>query len=202
MNQPILRWATLLKFSAASLFCLLISACATTSSSSTSSGSSTPSVNTQTEPGLNYSQYKTFAMLPLAKESPASDPGLMARISEPAHAAVVQALAAKGLKEADMAAADLAVTLHGRSVPKVQTTDWGYKSGPNYGKRQVMSAERDIEVEHYDERTLTIEIFDNHTKQQVWSGAKSANTTGKLEAAKLQDAIRSVLASFPAGSKP
>ena len=173
-----------------SLALILLSACA-----------SAPPVKTSTEPGLDYNRYRSFALLPLPKDGPASDPGLMSRIAEPAHAAVVEALSAKGLKEADMSAADLAVHLHGRSVPKTQTTDWGYKSGPDdYGRRQVMSAERNVEVEHYDERTLTIKIFDNRTKQQVWSGAKTANTTGRLDARKLQEAIHTVLASYPGGS--
>jgi hypothetical protein len=40
-------------------------------------------VHTQATPGIDYSQYHTFVLMPLPTASPVSDPGLMARISEP-----------------------------------------------------------------------------------------------------------------------
>lgn len=173
------------------LLMLFVSACATT-----------PEVQTKAEAGSNFSGYKTFALLPLPTTGPASDPGLMERISRPAHDAVVQALTAKGLSESSLSTADLAVHLQGQSIPKTKVTDWGYKPGPTYNGRVIASsAQRDVDVEKYDERTLTIDLLDNRTKEQVWTGAMSANTTGPVQVSRLQEAIHQILAKYPGGAK-
>src|SRR6476660_5854677 len=76
-------------------------------------------VHTQATPGIDYSQYHTFALMPLPTASPVSDPGLMARISEPARQATIEALVAKGLSQSDQQHADIAVNLKGQFLPKV-----------------------------------------------------------------------------------
>src|SRR5262245_51950018 len=80
--------------SAAFALILFASACATTSS--------TPDVKTNSQPSHDFTGYHSFALLPFPTTDPPNHPGLMARISGPAHDAVVQALTAKGLKESDL----------------------------------------------------------------------------------------------------
>ncbi|HWW01950.1 MAG TPA: DUF4136 domain-containing protein [Candidatus Acidoferrum sp.] len=172
-----------------SVLVLLLPACSTT-----------PKVQTQANPGADYTRYHTFALLPLPTTGPASDPGLMLRVAGPARQAAVEALAAKGLTEADRAQADLAINLRGQSLPKVEVTDWGYRAVPVYGRwgRYYGSVGyRSVDVRTVEERTLSIEIFDNRTKELAWVGWSTSQTSGPIKLEKLQQAIRNILAKFP-----
>lgn len=167
--------------------------------------STMPKVQTQAKAGAEYSIYRTFALLPLPATGPANDPGLMLRIAEPARQAVIEALTAKGLAQADRDKADIAVNLRGQSMPKVEVTDWGYHSVLVYGRwggyRGVVGY-RDVELRSVQERTLSVEVFDNRTKEVVWVGWCKTEREGKIKVEKLQEAIRRILAEFPAGSTP
>jgi hypothetical protein len=165
--------------------------------------STTPRVQTQAKPGTDYSRYRTFALMPLPITGSASDPGLMLRVAEPARKAVVESLAAKGLTETDRAQADISLNLRGQSLPKVQVTDYGYSSGVVYGRAgryYGYRGYRDVEVNNYEERTLSIEVFDNRTKELSWAGWIKRDATGPVDVERLQAAIRNILSKFPAGA--
>jgi len=160
--------------------------------------STTPKVHTQAQPGADFARYRTFALMPMPATGPASDPGLMLRIAEPARRAVVEALTGRGFTEADRAQADIAVNLRGSSLPKVEVTDWGYSRTAytrRYGPVPVHVGE--VDVRSYEERTLTAEIFDNRSKELIWVGWTKREARGQVNVQKLQDAIRNVLAEFP-----
>jgi hypothetical protein len=164
--------------------------------------STTPKVQTQAKPGGDYSSFRTFSLMPLPASGPASDPGLMLRVAEPARQAVIEALTAKGFTPGDRANADFAVNLRGQSIPRVEVTDWGYHAVPTYGRWGAYRAVgyRDVDVRTVEERTLSIEIFDNKTKELAWVGWTKSETTGPVKTEKLQAAIRAILAKFPPGS--
>jgi hypothetical protein len=167
--------------------------------------STTPKVHTQAKPGADYTRYRTFALMPLPATGPASDPGLMLRLAGPARQAVVEALAAKGLTEADRAQADIAVNLRGQSLPKTEVSDWGYRAVPVYGvmgRRYGYAGSRDVDARSYEERTLNIEIFDNRTKELAWAGWSTSEASGEIKVEKLQEAIRRILAEFPPAANP
>jgi len=129
----------------------------------------------------------------------------MLRVAEPARQAVVEALAAKGLTVTDRAQADIAVNLRGQSLPKTEVSDWGYRAVPVYGvmgRRNGYAGYRDVDVRNYEERTLTIEIFDNRTKELAWVGWSKSEAVGEIKVEKLQEAIRRILARFPPGAAP
>jgi len=162
--------------------------------------STTPKVYTQPKPGAAFSRYHTFALMPLPTASPASDPGLMLRVGEPARKAAVEALTAKGLTEADQAQADLAINLKGQFLPKVKVTQYGYVAGPTYqrlGGYQGGYRYSGVDVDNYEERTLTIEVFDNHTKELTWVGWSKRDSSEQVDVEKLQAGIRSILAELP-----
>jgi hypothetical protein len=162
--------------------------------------STTPKVHTQAKPGTDYTRYRTFALMPLPAQGPANDPGLMLRLAEPARLTVIEALAAKGLAETGRAQADIAVNLRGAALPKVEVTDWGYRAVPVYGRwgRYYGSVGyRDVDVHSTVERTLSIEIFDNRTKELAWVGWSTSEAGGTIKVEKLQQAIRNILAKFP-----
>jgi hypothetical protein len=173
---------------------LLLTSCATT-----------PKVQTQAKPGGDYSQFHTFALLPLQASGPAADPGLVLRVAEPVRQTVTETLTAKGFTLADRAQADFAVNIRGQSMPKVEVSDWGYQGVPAYGYwgRYRAYVYRPPEVRTVEERTLSVEIFDNRTKELAWVGwTKSESYGGQVKFEKLQEAIRAILAEFPPTPKP
>jgi hypothetical protein len=161
--------------------------------------STAPRVHTYAKTGTDYTRYRTFALMPLPARGPANDPGLMLVLAEPARQAVVEVLAAKGLTEADRTQADIAVNLRGQFLPKVEVADLGYHAAPVYGPSGG------YQVRTYEERTLNIEIFDNHTKEVIWVGWSRREAHSQVDVERVQQAISNILAKFPPGatsSKP
>ncbi len=138
--------------------------------------------------------------MPLPTTGPASDPGLMLRLGEPGRQAAVAALTAKGLTEADRAQADLTVNLRGQSLPRVEVTDMGFHY-PVYTRHGRVEVVRNpyTSVSTYDERTLTVEIFDNKSKDLVWAGWSTSKSRGSVNAEQITNVIHRILAEFPAG---
>jgi hypothetical protein len=160
-------------------------------------GCATP-VKTDYKAGASFSQYRTFALLPLPQKAPAEDPGLIPRIAQPAREAVETALTGKGLTEAPIDGADLAVNFKGQSLPRVEVRDYGYTYPVMTRQGTVMVVENpSTSITTYTERTLIIEILDNHTKELVWVGSMKRNSSKPVSAQVLQEAIRKILAEFP-----
>jgi hypothetical protein len=131
----------------------------------------------------------------------------MSRISVPARQAATEALVAKGLAEVDSQRADIEVNMKGQFLPKVETTDWGYMALPSsrvaLGSHQGGNRYQGLSESEYEERILTIEIFDNRTKQPIWVGWSKRDVTGQpsdVDIEKLKAAIANILSEFPAGS--
>ena len=111
---------------------------------------------------------------------------------------MVTALTAKGLTEAPADRADLAVNLKGQSLPRVEVRDYGYTYPVMTRQGTVMVVENpSTSVTTYTERTLIIEILDNHTKELVWVGSIKRNSSRPVSAQVLQEAILKILAEFP-----
>ncbi len=161
-------------------------------------GCATP-VQTDYKSGTNFAGYRTFALMPLPQPATAADPGMVLRLAQPAREAVVGGLTAKGLTEAPVSQADLAVNLKGQSLPRVEVNNYGYTYPvmTRYGTMTVVQNPY-TSVSTYTERTLVIEMFDTHRKELVWVGSTRKNTSSKpVTPQALQDAIRKVLAKFP-----
>lgn len=175
------------------VFALLLAGCATA-----------PKVRFEGKAGADYSAYRTFALLPLSSTGPASDPGLMLRIGEPARRALARALTSKGLTETNRENADVVVNLRGESIPRVEVTDWGYRTAPFYhgywGSHYGPPIYHDVDVRSFEERTLSVEVFDNRTKDLVWVGWTKSRGYGQLTPERVQDSIVRILAQFPPGS--
>jgi len=160
-------------------------------------GCATPA-KSEYKPGTDFSKYRTFALMPLPQQASAQDPGLILRLAEPAKAAVVEALTAKGLTEAPADKADLAVNLRGQSLPKVEVRDYGYSypAMTRYGMVTVVQNPYTT-ISTSTERTLIIEMLDNRAKEVVWVGWTKKESSAPVKPETLQEAIRKVLAEYP-----
>ena len=166
--------------------------------------STTPKVRTEHDSAVNFSRYKTFAVLPLSTSGPGVDPGAALRLARPAEQAVRDALTAKGMTEAARDKADCAVHVRGESLPRVEVTDWGYTAYPvgvrrrgwvNYG------GYHDVDVRTTEERKLIVEIYDNASHKQAWVGWMERSGGGPVEPEKVQQGIQKILAGFPPTAK-
>lgn len=155
-------------------------------------------VKTEFKPETQFPAYRTFAVLPHSGPSPAGDPGVVLRLAEPAKAAAITALTAKGFQQAELKQADFAVNLRGESIPRVRVDDWGYTRYAHtarYGRIPIHVGE--VDVHAYDERTLTVEIFDNKSHELVWVGWLKRDTTEAISVPDFQKAVAKILSKFP-----
>ncbi len=167
--------------------------------------STTPKVKTEFEQTVDFSKYKTFAVLPVSRSGPASDPGVALRVGKPAEEEAAATLVAGGFQPAEQGKADFSVLLRGESIPKVEVSQWGYTPvvGGRYGGMYVGGyGSSHIDVDQYDERTLIAEVYDNQTKKVVWVGWAKRRASGDVTVEKVRAAVRRVLSAFPPGSEP
>jgi hypothetical protein len=160
-------------------------------------GCATP-VKTNYKTGTSFSQYHTFALMPLPTQAPADDPGLILRVAQPARETVTACLKAKGLAEASADQADLAVNLRGQSLPRVEVTDSGftYPVMTRYGTVPVVRNPY-TSVYTYNERTLIIEMIDRKAKEVVWVGWMKKDSKDPVKTEDLQKAIERILEKYP-----
>ena len=121
------------------------------------------------------------------------------RLAQPARDAVVGQLAAKGMTEAPTNQADVIVNLRGQSLPRIEVSDYGYTypTMTRYGTYPVVVRDPYPSVSTYHERTLIIEMLDNHSKELVWVGWTKRESSKQVTAEVLQKAIQEILAEFP-----
>ncbi len=173
-----------------------------------------PVVNTEFDSQADFIGAKTFTILPLPNDIPGADPGLALRVSGDVMNTIRTAMTAKGYTEAaDKAAADIAVLVHGKLVPKTDVTDWGFTPsfgayGWNRGYRGYyggMYTGSNVTVDQYDEGTLIAEVYDVESQSMIWVGWVSgrANTQRDGESERITAGVDRLLALYPAqGAKP
>lgn len=164
---------------------------------------SAPRVTVESKPGVDLSRYRTFALMPLPKPPTTSDPGARVRLSDPARRAVVDGLTAKGYSEAPGGSASFSVNLRGQSLPKVEVTDLGfhYPVYTRYGQVNVVR-NPSTSVNTYEERTLSIEVYDGKSKDEVWVGWLSQRGQAPVSDEALTNAIHNILLKFPSRTSP
>jgi hypothetical protein len=168
-------------------------------------GCSTVKVRTEHDSAINFSTYKTFAVLPISTAGSGVVPGTALRLAQPVEQPVRDALTAKGMTEAARDQADFAVLVRGESLPRVEVTDWGYTSYPSYGVRRrgwvYYGGHHDVDVRATEERRLIVEIYDNASHKQAWVGWIERSASGPVDPEMVQNGIRKILEGFPPPSK-
>ncbi len=149
-----------------------------------------PKVNTEFDSAAGFTEAQTFMLLPLPKDIPGADPGIMMRLGPTIEQAVRDSMTAKGYTEVmEKTDADIAVLIHGKMVPKTDVTDWGFQPyygayGWNRGYRGYyggMYGGSNVTVDQYDEGTLIGEVYDVDSKSMIWVGWMTARANTKRE---------------------
>ena len=166
---------------------------------------STVTVTTDYDHSAPFGKYKTYALEPAAhgqKLSSASEAALRDELRTE--------LAGRGISEAPAAKADLAVVRHvflEDNVSVQQYTDWGYgyHGGWPYGYGHygmwTGATQTYVDVTHYTEGTMVLDVVDTHTKKLVFRGTGTAVVEGsKNNAENIRDAVKQMVDALPTGA--
>jgi len=156
---------------------------------------STVTVSTDYDPAANFSQYKTFTIMPLTQFE--KIPLTADRIK----AAITQALQAKGLQSASDTA-DLQIQVFAKLSQETQMTSTGGYGG--WGYRGWGGGMSTTTVQNINVGTLVVDLVDAKTNKPVWRGMASdtvdQSSTGQQKQEKLNYAMNKMFATFPPGA--
>ena len=139
-----------------------------------------PNISTQSAPGVNFGQYKTYAW-DHADAPSGGNPIMYQQIISDFDSA----LAAKGYQKVD-SDGDLSLVLTIGAQEKTDIQSWG-----RFGLQ--------TSVYQYTQGQLSLDAFDTKTKQAVWHGQASQTVNpDKPKPAKITSAIQRLMADFPA----
>jgi hypothetical protein len=156
---------------------------------------STVTVGTDYDPAANFSQYKTFTIMPLTQFE--KIPLTADRIK----AAITQALQAKGLQPTSDTA-DLQIQVFAKLSQETQMTSTGGYGG--WGYRGWGGGMSTTTVQNINVGTLVVDLVDAKTDKPVWRGMASdtmdQSSTGQQKQEKLNYAMNQLFAKFPPGA--
>jgi hypothetical protein len=156
---------------------------------------STVTVSTDYDPAANFSQYKTFTIMPLTQFE--KIPLTADRIK----AAITQALQAKGLQPTSDTA-DLQIQVFAKLSQETQMTSTGGYGG--WGYRGWGGGMSPTTVQNINVGTLVVDLVDAKTDKPVWRGMASdtmdQSSTGQQKQEKLNYAMNQLFAKFPPGA--
>lgn len=142
---------------------------------------STPMVSSDTTPGANFANYKSYAW---ANSLPPQ--GLNPVTFERMRQGVDSALASRGYSKADNGDLTVILTLGARDKTDINT--WG-----RFG--------RQVDVYQYTEGKMSVDVFDTKTRQPLWHGeATQTIDPNRSDPALVDAAVSGVMAKFPGRS--
>ena len=163
------------------------------------------SVTSDWDPGVDFSQFKTFAVLE------ETQPSINRLVDQRVRAAIVAELTAKGLRQVDTPdKADLAigyqVTTEQHSTDHTVHSGWGtrgYRSSRHTHWRTPTGTSRTTQV-NFTVGTLVIAAFQMSDKELVWEGSASGTVNPssgpEQREQRINDAVQRILKDFPPGA--
>ncbi len=150
-------------------------------------------------PDADYTHLKTFKFYKDEKitgDALASRPMLRDKIRK----AIRQALTKKGYSE-DKNNPDFLVVLFGGMKGKMKTSGWGYYQWYNPWWGTSAYSDREIDVSHYEQGSIVIDIVLAKNKELIWRGVADGLTKQKLSPQELDEAVEyivnKILTDFP-----
>lgn len=190
----------------------------------TGCGTPAPKIYSQANTTIDFSNYKSFGILPFTEESMqgSTSPGLLLQVGQPVTLEIQSNMQRLGyIPVGDVAMADMAINIIGNSIPKVQVTDYGYggyygaagypygaggwahgypyagRYG-GYGMGVGVGYGGGVQVDQYDEGTLGIEVYETETKELIWVGwATGRMSKDGPDLDRLRGTIQQILSRFP-----
>ena len=154
-------------------------------------GCRTPSQTPHTtrDPSVDFSNYRTFAVLPSATKSDL-DPGTAKAVVAAAEKGARDALGNAGYTETNRESADLVFYIHGKVFAAIPVTDWGYQPAlSTFGTSPA-------EIARTSYIRIFVEGYENRTKRQVWMDWVECTCT-HVVASRIEGEIHHILEGFP-----
>jgi hypothetical protein len=146
-------------------------------------------------------QFHSFALLPLPHPGSERVSARALQLAQVAREAAVSTLTSKGFTEAATNNADFLVRLQGQSLPKGPVAPVGFGATVLTGRGATPVYDPDsLDAVTYDERTLRVEVFDNRTREMVWSGWTRKLSSRPTEPEQIEKAVRRILSKFPSAA--
>ncbi len=157
------------------------------------------SVNSDFDPQANFSSYRTFAWMPLPRNTDyrLNNDLVDGRI----RSAIENQLQANGYQLGPAEGADFKVGYHAALEGKmdVRTINTYY----GYGWEQWSTISSQTYVDEYTEGTLVVDIVDAKSNELVWRGSGQGEVRERADpderTRRINDAIAKILAEFPPG---
>ena len=164
------------------------------------------SVTSDWDPGVDFSQFKTFAVLEESEQS------INRLIDQRVRTAIVAELAARGLRQVEIPdKADLAIGY--RITTEEQTSlhtvhsGWGsrgYRSSRHTHWRTPVATTSTTTQVNFTVGTLVIAVFQMDNKELVWEGSASGTVNPsrgpEQRKQRINDAVQRILKDFPPGA--
>jgi len=190
-------------------------------------GTAPPKIDSQVNKAVDFSEYRTFTILPYTEESmEGSNPGALLRVGEPVALEIQNNMQRLGyIPVGDVERSDIAINIQGNSIPKMKVTESGFGGfygmggypygyggwahgypyggyGGYGGYGMGVGYGSTITVDQYDEGTLAIEAYDSYSKELVWVGwATGRMSEGGPDLDLLRTTIQQILARFPVSAQ-
>lgn len=164
-------------------------------------GCSTIDVQTDYDPGTDFSALKTFKWVDAKGSDLDKNPLIKSRVRD----AVISNLKAKGYQQVESGEPDCFVFAHAGAKEKMNVTDWGYSYGGYWGGYGAYG--RNIDVSYYTEASLFIDVVKNNPGKDelawrgVGTGVVQQSASPEDRAENINYAVASILEDFPPGAK-
>ena len=147
---------------------------------------SSSNVTTDYDRDANFAQYKTYDWVPNPREE-----NRRSFLDKRVKTGVDRELGAKGFQQTNESP-DLLIAYHSGVKDKVDVTRYGYRYG--YRGRRWGTA---VDVRHYKEGTLILDIIDAKSKDLLWRGAATDVVDRDERAEQIENAIKALIERFP-----
>jgi hypothetical protein len=146
------------------LLCIGLASCA-----------SSPKIRSQSDPGADFSSYRTFGFL---DESTGAKPAYASFVAQYLKKAVTREMQARGISPSDNP--DLLVNFNLVTKDKVQVSQtpsayYGYRRGYSWGGMSTATTD----VSSFTEGTLNVDVVDRSKMQLVWEATAVGRVTDK-----------------------
>lgn len=166
------------------------------------------SVDTDYDPAVDFSSYRTFKWIPRADRTRQDTAEISPLFSKRLRYTVDRVLTAKGYRQASSGPADFLITFHVGLKDKVEVTDYGYGYGGfrgssarynNYWGSSYYS--QDIDVYQFTEMRLVLDFVDSKSNELIWRGLATGVISGiGSDEKRIHDAVEKMLGKFPPGA--
>lgn len=168
-----------------------------------------PKIHTKTKPGVDLSGHRSFVVMPLPPSNLTNKFSRTRQLLTASRDAAAGALAAKGLVEAAEEQAELCVRLSGSTVPRSDVREWSVGASgaarvtvpephQHYRPASATVVEPHRTVWSYNEHTSIVDVFDNKSKEPLWSGWVTSRSKGPVKVEEVTNNVRRIIAEFKA----